>query len=66
MGTYDGVLVQVTDIYSAADDSNYRRQKVYKNHDFAKAALILATKEAEEAQFDKKTSKEGTKRNNNV
>ena len=49
------------DVYSAADDSNYRRQNVYKNHGFAKAVLILACdakKEAEEEVFNATTSKE--------
>ena len=31
MGKYDVVLVQIMNVFSAADDSNYRRQKVYKN-----------------------------------
>ena len=52
MGKNNGVLAQVAYVYNAAYDSNYRRQKVYKNHGFAKAVLILAcdtTNEAEEA-----------------
>ena len=51
MGKYICVLAQIMDVYSAADDSNYRRQKVYKNNEFVKAVLILAcvaTKEKEE------------------
>ena len=39
------------DVYSTVDESNYRREKVYKNHCLSKAVLILEcdiTKEAEE------------------
>ena len=60
-GKYNGVLAQIMDVYSAADDNNYRRQKVYRNYGFAKATLILAcdaTKEAEEEMVDAITSKE--------
>ena len=32
MRKYDNVLAQITDVFCEADDSNYRRQKVYKNH----------------------------------
>ena len=28
VGKYDGVLAQITDVFGAADDSNYRRQNV--------------------------------------
>ena len=63
MDSFNGVLAQVTDIYSAADESNYRRQKVYKNG-FAKVVLILecdAIKEAEEALING-TAPKGTKK----
>ena len=49
------------DVYSAADDCNYRRQKEYKNLGFAKAALILAcdtTNDAKKAMKYATTSKE--------
>ena len=65
---YNGFLAQVIDVYSTADDSNCRRQKLYKNHGFAKVVQILkfdTTKEAQEALFDA-TSEKGTKRSNNV
>ena len=61
----DSVLVQVTDVYSAVDDSHYGRQKVYINHGFVKVVLILecdATQEAEDALFNATTSKEVTKK----
>ena len=32
MDIYNGVLAQVIDVYSTADNSNYRKQKVYKNY----------------------------------
>ena len=41
MGKYNDVLEQLTDLNSTADDSNYRRQTVYKNHGFVKVVLIL-------------------------
>ena len=47
------------DVYSTADDNNYRKQKVSKKHGFAKAVLISkcdATKEAEEALFNATSS----------
>ena len=61
MGKYNGVLAQIMDVFSAADDSNYRRQKVYKNNGFAKAVLILAcdaTNEADKAMVYATTLKE--------
>ena len=76
MGKYNDVLAKKMDVYSTADKSNYRRQKVHKNHGFAKAVLVLvcnATKEAEEEVFDAKISKKmqqhqkkTQKRNNNI
>ena len=65
MGKYNGVLVQVMEVYSAADDSNY----MYKNHGFPKVVLISAydaTKEAEVEMFNATTSKEYTKRYNKI
>ena len=65
MDKYNGELVQVTDVYSAVDDSHYGRQKVYINHGFVKVVLILecdATQEAEDALFNATTSKEVTKK----
>ena len=61
MDQYNDDLAQVTDIYSAVDDSNYGKQKVYKKHDFSRAALILecdTTKEAEGALINATSSKE--------
>ena len=61
MDKYDGILVQLTDIFSTVDDINYMRQKVYKNYGFAKVVLILecdGTKEAEDALINATTSKE--------
>ena len=43
-------LVQIMDVYKAADDSNYKRQKVYKNHGFEKVVLILACEATNEAE----------------
>ena len=37
MGKYNIVLAQITDVFISVDDSNYRKQKVFKNHGFAKA-----------------------------
>ena len=51
MGKYNGALVQKMDVYSAADDSNYRRQKIL---------ACDRTKEAEEEMFNATTSKENT------
>ena len=59
MDKYNFVLVQVMDIYSIADDKNYRRQNVYKNHGFEKAGLILkcaATKQSVEALINATSS----------
>ena len=60
MGKYNDVLAHAMDVYSEKDDSNYRREKVYKKHGFAKVVLISVcdtTKEAEEEMFDATTSK---------
>ena len=48
-GKYDGVLVWIIDVFSAADDGNYRKQTFYKNHGFAKVVLILACDASNEA-----------------
>ena len=37
---FDGVLAQVTEVYSVDDVSKQKRQRVYKNFSFAKAVLI--------------------------
>ena len=74
MEKYNFVLVQIIDVFSAADDCNYRRQKVYKNDAFAIAVLILAcdaSNEADEAMVYATTSREDTttntqKRHNNT
>ena len=69
MNNYHSDLVQVTDIYSAAYDSNCRMWKVNKNHGFEKAVLVLefdATKESEEALIDATKSKEDKQKSNNV
>ena len=57
---YNGILVQVTGIYTAAADSKYRRQKVYKSHGFAEVVLITkcdTTKQSDEALINKKDQK---------
>ena len=55
------------DAFSGADDSNYRRQKVYKNHGFTKAVLISAsdaTNEADEAiLYERKSEEDATTSN---
>ena len=49
MGKYNGVLVQIMDVYSAMGDTNYRRQKVCKSNCFAKAVLTSACDATNEA-----------------
>ena len=37
---FDGVLAQVTEVYSVDDTNNHKKKKVYKNFGFAKAVFI--------------------------
>ena len=47
MGKYNGFLAQVTDVYSAANDSNYRKQKVYKTMVLQKQSVMKQKKQKE-------------------